>query len=125
MLLAALACCCMVSCNGNAKVEQANENNAQSTTYKFVKQLVDGEQVKEFQAKNDTDALNEYFKLMEKVIMENIEKHDTTMKAMFVISPSGDTLNTNQELLDAVLKDVPRLMDRPMPMVPDLKNRRK
>ena len=84
---------CMISCNEKPK------------NYKFVKRTVDGtEQVEEFQAKNDTDALNIYIDRMAAVVVENFDNPEPKFEKMFVISPDGDTLNTNKELLDHVSK---------------------
>ena len=79
--------------------------NEKPKSYRFVKVMNDGtEQVEDITAKNDTDALKQYMSAMEKVIMENIDKPDAQpFKAMFVISPEGDTLNTNNELLEAAM----------------------
>ena len=74
-----------------------------------MKVTTSGEQVETFEAKNDTDALKQYFKRMEKIIIENLDKQDSGIEAMYVISPEGDTLNTNMELLDAVTKDLPTM----------------
>ena len=85
---------CMISCNEKPK------------NYKFVKRAMDGtEQVEEFQAKNDTDALNLYLDRMAAVVIENLNNQVPKFDKMFVISPDGDTLNTNQELLDHVSKN--------------------
>ena len=103
-ILLAAVCCCVVSCNEKPKKEQTK-------TYKFVKQMADGEQAEDFEAVNDTDALNKYFARMEKIIIANIGKENAPIDAMYVISPEGDTLNKNEELLQAVMKDVPMLKD--------------
>jgi hypothetical protein len=63
------------------------------------------EQVEEFQAKNDTDALNLYLDRMAAAVIENLDSPQPKFDKMFVISPDGDTLNTNQELLDHVSKN--------------------
>lgn len=80
--------------------------NEKPKSYRFVKVMNDGtEQVEDITAKNDTDALRQYMKAMEKVILENIDKPDAQpFKAMFVISPEGDTLNTNNKLLEAAME---------------------
>ena len=82
--------------------------NEKPKSYKFVKVFKDGNQdVEEFTAKNDTDALNLYFDRMEKVIVANLEKSEEPFEAMYVISPEGDTLNTNEELLKVAMKSIP------------------
>lgn len=97
-VLVALVCCCVISCNEKPK------------GYKFVQVNKDGsEQVEKLEAVNDTDALNKYFERMEKILMENISKNESSVEAMYVISPEGDTLNKNAELLQAVMKDLPIL----------------
>ena len=81
--------------------------NEKPKSYRFVKVMNDGqEQVENISATNDTDALKQYLNAMEKVILENIGKpaEEQPFKAMFVISPDGDTLNTNNELLEAAMK---------------------
>ncbi len=80
--------------------------NDKPKNYRFVKVMPDGqEQVSDITALNDTDALKQYLSEMEKVIMANIDKAQSEQfKAMYVISPDGDTLNTNNELLEAVVK---------------------
>ena len=102
LILAAVCCGCLVSCN------------EKPIGYRFVKVLPDGkEEVEKIEAKNDTDALNQYFDRMEKIIVENIGKESEPFKAMYVISPSGDTLNTNKEMLEAVMKNLPTLVTMP------------
>ena len=81
--------------------------NEKPKNYRFVKVMNDGqEQVENINATNDTDALKQYLNAMEKIILENIGKSADAQpfKAMFVISPDGDTLNTNNELLEAAMK---------------------
>ena len=91
-----LAACCgiLLSCNEKPK------------HYKFVMLTNDGkEEVEQLDAKNDTDALNIYLKRMEEILVKSIEKQEESpYKSMYVISPDGDTLNTNEELLNAVVK---------------------
>ena len=101
--MAAVVCCCVISCNEKPK------------SYKFVKIVDDGkEEVEDIEAKNDTDALKQYFDRMEKIIVANIGKQEEPFKAMYVISPDGDTLNTNEQLLEAVAKTLP-VMAAPAP----------
>ena len=102
-ILAAIACGCLTSCNEKPK------------SYKFVIVGQDGkEKVEEISAKNDTDALNMYMDRMEKVIVANLGKANAEeFEAMYVISPDGDTLNTNEELLNAVSKGLPTMVELP------------
>lgn len=91
--------CCLASCNEKPK------------SYKFVTLAKDGqEKVEEFQAPNDIEALKAYFDRLEKVIVENIGK-EPSYEAMYVISPEGDTLNTDKELLQSIMKDIPVMQD--------------
>ncbi len=101
-LLLAVVCCGVFSCNEKPK------------SYRFVKVTNDGkEEVENIEAKNDTDALNLYFDRMEKIIVENIGKETQPFKSMFVISPEGDTLNTNKELIEAISKNLPTVVSLP------------
>ena len=98
ILMVAVVCCCVISCNEKPK------------SYRFVKIANDGkEEVENIEAKNDTDALKQYFDRMEKIIVANIGKQEEPFKAMYVVSPDGDTLNTNAELLEAVAKTLPTM----------------
>ena len=102
VLLLAVVCCCLFSCNEKPK------------NYRFVKVANDGkEEVEKIEAKNDTDALKLYFDRMEKIILANIGKQEEPFKAMYVISPDGDTLNTNAKLLEAVAKTLPTMAPAP------------
>ena len=101
-LLLAVVCCGVFSCNEKPK------------SYRFVKVTNDGkEEVENIEAKNDTDALNLYFDRMEKIIVENIGKETQPFKSMCVISPEGDTLNTNKELIEAISKNLPTVVSLP------------
>ena len=118
VLLLAVLCCGTFSCNEKSKSTQSEESSVKKS-YRFVKVGHDDkESVEEITAKNDTDALNQYFALMEKIIVENIGKEQEPYKSMYVISPEGDTLNTNEELLQAVTKDVPRMKAIPVGKAP-------
>jgi len=84
---------CLASCNEKPR------------SYVIVTNMTDGQQkTEQLTAKNDTDALNQYLERMSAVIVENIGKEVSPIKDMFVISPDGDTLNTNEELLEHVVK---------------------
>ncbi len=99
VMLAAVCCGCLVSCNEKPR------------SYKFVKVAHDGnEQVEKFEASNDTAALKIYFDRMEKIIVDNINKQAEPFKAMYVISPDGDTLNTNEELLKTMMSSIPTVI---------------
>ena len=102
ILMVALVCCVVFSCNEKPR------------HYRFVKVTASGEVVENIDAKNDTDALKQYFDRMEKIIIENIGKQDTSIDAMYVISPDGDTLNTDPEMLNVFAKDLPT-MAAPVP----------
>jgi hypothetical protein len=103
VMVVAVCCGCLVSCNEKPR------------NYKFVKVLQDGkEQVEEFQAPNDTVALNEYIDRMGKMIASSIASGEgSDFKAMFVISPEGDTLNTDEELLKVVSQGLPTMVELP------------
>ena len=91
-----MCCGCLISCNEKPR------------SYKFVKVANDGsEQVEEFDASNDTAALKIYFDRMEKIIVDNINAQAKPFKAMYVISPDGDTLNTDEELLKTMMSSIP------------------
>ena len=93
-ILVAVCCGCFVSCNEKPK------------HYRFVKVLNDGkEEVEQLDAKDDTAALNIYLKRMEEILVQSINKQEeSAYRSMYVISPDGDTLNTNEELLKTVVE---------------------
>jgi len=99
MMLLAVVCCGLYSCN------EAHRS------YKIVKVMDDGrEEVEELVAPNDTVALSQFIDRMSKSLVESLQKNnDHPFKEMYIVSPSGDTLNTNKELLNAVTKDVPNV----------------
>jgi hypothetical protein len=111
LVLAAL-CCGAISCN---EKQQAKENeteaaeNVELITYKFVKNMADGKQIEEqIEAKNDTDALSKFIDRMTKIILEEATAGDDKVKteSMYVISSTGDTLNTNEELMGVIEKQI-------------------
>ena len=96
ILIAAIALSCMWSCNEKPR------------HYKFVKIAMDeSEQVETFDAQNDTDALNIFLDRMSAVVIENLNKNAEPLKEMLVISPEGDTLNKNNELLESIGTSLP------------------
>ena len=100
LLVTVMALACLASCNKKPR------------HYQMVQNMTDGKQiVEQFDAENDTVALNQYLDRMTKIIMDNMNDtaKATKIESMFVISPDGDTLNTKKELMQAietqVLKD--------------------
>ena len=94
LIVAVIALLCLASCN---KVPRH---------YQMVQNMSDGKQVVDtFDAENDTVALNMYLDRMSNIIIQNMNKNDSTaakIESMYVLSPEGDTLNTNPELMDAI-----------------------
>ena len=108
IVLMAVLGCSMVGCS-TATEDKANKEQSEQAeqaaeiVYKFVMVRQDGsELVEDLKAKNDTDALTLYIERMEKTVVANIDKDVPPYKEMFVVSPEGDTLNTNEELLKVV-----------------------
>jgi hypothetical protein len=97
MILVATCCMLLFSCNEKPK------------NYRFVTVMNDGKEVVEnITAKNDTDAALQYVGRLEKMITAATSGAATNdYKALYIISPDGDTLNTNEELMTAVLKPEP------------------
>ena len=87
--------------------------NEKPRHYKFVKKLKDGtEKLEKIEAKNDTDALNLYIDRMSAVVVDNLNNPGEQIEAMFVVSPEGDTLNTNEELLKCVMERIEASMPK-------------
>ena len=94
----------MLSCNEKPK------------SYKFVKVMPDGKEiVEDIKALNDTAAVKEFFGIMEKMFVENAE---SPYKALYLISPAGDTLNTNEALMEAALKPAAMGYEAERPVAP-------
>ena len=94
----------MLSCNEKPK------------SYKFVKVMPDGKEiVEDLKALNDTAAVKEFFGIMEKMFVENAE---SPYKALYLISPAGDTLNTNEALMEAALKPAAMGNEAERPVAP-------
>ena len=102
VVLAAVCCGVLTSCNEKPR------------NYKFVRVLADGqEQVEKITAKNDTDALKLYLDALEKNILQSLDHKGPEYKMMYIISPEGDTLNTDQELTEAVMGSQDRMIVPP------------
>ena len=103
--VAAACCCCLLSCNEKPK------------SYKFVKVMNDGKEiVDDIKAMNDPDAVKQFFGVMEKMFVDNAE---SPYKVIYLISPAGDTLNTNEELMEAVLNPIAVPADAEEPSAPE------
>ena len=97
LFVTVMALVCLSSCNEKPR------------HYQFVQNMADGKQtVEQFDAENDTVALNKYIDRMTKVLMENLsgENKGPAIESMYVISPDGDTLNTNKELMQVIEKQL-------------------
>ena len=109
LMLAAL-CCGVISCNEKPAKEQNTESeDVELISYKFVQVMDDGSQISDkIEAKNDTDALTKFIDRMTKVVVEEATAGDSKVKteSMYVISSKGDTLNTNEELMSVIEKQV-------------------
>ena len=90
-----LAVSCMAGCGGS--------NNGQGGDgYRIVYISNDGsEKSEKIEAANDTDAVKQFTQKVMAMAMSNLDKKEPPYKGMYVISPSGDTLNKNDELLNA------------------------
>ncbi|MBQ6079234.1 MAG: hypothetical protein IJK93_03050 [Muribaculaceae bacterium] len=97
VILVATCCMFLFSCNEKPK------------SYRIVTVMTDGnEAVEKITAKNDTDAALQYVGRLEKMIADAASGAATNdFKAMYIISPDGDTLNTNEDLMTAVLNPEP------------------
>ena len=79
--------------------------NEKPRNYELIINTMDGKQkVEKLTAKDDTAALKLYLDRMTKSVLEETEKDTTSIQSMFIVSPDGDTLNTNQELLLKVVE---------------------
>ena len=98
LIVAVIALSCLASCNKKPR------------HYQMVQNMSDGQQIVErFDAENDTIAFNKYLDRMAKILVDNMKENDSTaakIESMFVISPDGDTLNTNTELMHAIEQQI-------------------
>ena len=97
LIVAVIVLSCLVGCNKKPPRQ-----------YQMVQNMSDGKQIVEkFEADNDTIALNKFLDRMSDIVAINMTESDSTaadIESMFVISPEGDTLNTNPELMHAIEK---------------------
>ena len=92
-----MCCGCLVSCNEKPR------------SYRFVKVMPDGKEVVEtIEAANDTAAAKVFLDRMVKMYSQ---PQDTPVQAVFIISPEGDTLNTDQALMEAVFQQTAQPQD--------------
>ena len=88
----------------------ASSCNEKPTHYSFVQNYEDGKQIVErIDAKNDTDALKLFIDRMSAILLASMADSTTEkapIKDMFIISPKGDTLNTNAELMQVIEKQL-------------------
>ena len=97
VLLATVCCGCLVSCNEKPK------------SYRYVKVMPDGKEVVEtIEAENDTAAAKVFLERMVKMFSQ---PQDNPAQAVFIISPEGDTLNTNKELMETVFQQTAKPED--------------
>ena len=97
MLLAAVCCGCLVSCNEKPK------------SYRYVKVMPDGKEVVEkIEAENDTVAAKIFLDRMVKTFSQ---PQDAPAKVIYIISPEGDTLNTNKGLMEAAFQQTAQPQD--------------
>ena len=97
VLLAAVCCGCLVSCNEKPK------------SYRYVKVMPDGKEVVEtIEAENDTAAAKVFLERMVKMFSQ---PQNNPAQAVFIISPEGDTLNTNKELMETVFQQTAKPED--------------
>ena len=82
ILLVAVCCGCLVSCNEKPK------------SYRYVKVMPDGKEVVEkIEAENDTAAAKIF---LERMVKTFSQPQDAPAQVIYIISPEGDTLNTNK-----------------------------
>ncbi len=105
-IFAAALCCCVISCN-----EKPGH-------YRFVQEKADGSQIEEkIEALNDTDAVKQYLERLTAIIIEKMtsgaDSVESDIKGMYIISPKGDTLNTNDELMNAIGEEIMKSQEGP------------
>ena len=110
-IIVAAACCgCLISCNES---QQGNKEEAKKLTYRMVTVMPNGRELTEkIEAENDTVAAKQFVDKMTKLIAGN---QQPDFEALYIISPNGDTLNTNLELMEAVMKPLPLPADDKKP----------
>ena len=100
-MLAAVCCGCLISCNGN---DQSNKEEPKKVIYRMVTVMPDGRELSErIEAENDTVAAKQFVDKMTKIVSGN---QQPDYEAMYLISPDGDTLNTNLDLMEAAMKPI-------------------
>lgn len=85
--------------------------NKQSEGYRMVYVSEDGsKKVEKIEAANDTDAVKQYKKIAASIIFGSLGKdEEIPYKDVYVLSPSGEKLNHNKELMKASAGDVEKM----------------
>ena len=100
-MLAAVSCGCLISCNGN---DQSNKEEPKKLIYRMVTVMPDGRELSDrIEAENDTVAAKQFVDKMTKLVAGN---QQPDYEALYLISPDGDTLNTNLDLMEAAMNPV-------------------
>ena len=97
VIVAAVCCGCLVSCNEKPK------------SYRYVKVMPDGKEVVEkIEAANDTVAAKIF---LERMVKTFSQPQGAPAQVIYIISPEGDTLNTNKDLMEAVFQQTAQPQD--------------
>lgn len=104
ILLIFIAVFCMASCG--------NSSNEKGDGYRIVFVTKDGsKEVEKIEAQNDTDAVRQFTQKVSTIVFSNLDKEEPPFEDAYVLSPDGDKLNKNEELLKAAIGDIESMAD--------------
>lgn len=89
-------------CGQSGSGQTDDQENKQNDGYRIVYIKADGtEDVEKIVAENDTDAVKQFTDKVTAIAMKSIDEKEPPFKKVVVLSPVGDTLNKNDELIKA------------------------
>lgn len=95
----------LAACGGSA-------NKQGGDGYRIVYVSKDGsKEVEKIEAQNDTDAVRQYTKRVAELAFSNLGQKEFPYKEIQILSPSGENLNKNEEVMRAAVGDLERIAD--------------
>lgn len=81
--------------------------NEKGDGYRIVYVSKDGSKnVEKIEALNDTDAVKQFSKKVSSLVFKNLDKDEPPYEDVYVLSPDGEKLNKNKDLMKAAVGDI-------------------
>ena len=84
-----------------------------SDSYRIVYVSKDGsKEIEKIEAKNDTDAVKQFTQKVAAIAFSNLDKEEFPYQDVMVLSPSGEVLNKNKDLMNAVTGNLEEMANK-------------